>query len=297
MKINPRTRLKETNDGFFKAPLVHQKSINTLKFTGQRIAVHTVPVGNGLTLDFYAQLGVSEELVVTLMGANSPRKNFYPKFARVSSMRRRAPAMMAFADPTLRVDAKEQMLLSWYLGAPGFDPALPILKAIKKAQGKTGAKHVAFIGGSGGGFAALRLSSMVPGSLAFIQEPQTNIANYIESVVTRYFDNAWPGWDRQQLLSAFPERFDMTRHYAQKHPQNFVYYCQSIDDTPHVQNHYKPFKAALGLRSEDGVSPNGRVMFSLYKGDVAGHGKITAAEYDHHYDQAMNFWRTNRPNL
>ncbi|WP_146112873.1 hypothetical protein [Arthrobacter sp. MYb214] len=292
--INPKTKLKEEFNEFFRVPLVHQRGTNSLNFTGQRTALHTVPLGNGLSLDFYAQLGSNDELVVTFMGANLPNNNFYPKFSRISSMRGRASALIAFADPTMKMDVDQKMLLSWYLGGAGFDPALPILKAIKKAQGKTGSKHVIFIGGSGGGYAALRISAMMPGSMAFVQEPQTNIANYIESVVNTYFQIAWPGWNRHSLLQAFPERFDMVRHYHQRNPENFVYYAQSVEDTSHVTNHYMPFKDATGLRSDDGVSPRGNMMFSLYRGQVSGHGKITPAEYDEHLSKALEFWRSKR---
>lgn len=292
--INPRTGLRETKHDFYGVPHVQQKGISTLKFHGQPTAVHTVPIGNGLTLDFYAKLGMSDELVVTLMGANLADKNFYPRFARVSSMRNRVPGLMAFADPTLLLDPELEMRLSWYLGGPALDPARLILTAVRKAQGKTGAKHVAFVGGSGGGFAALRMSAMVPGSLAFVQEPQTNIGNYIPHVVDTYFEKSWPGWDGRKLIEAFPDRFDMVRYYRETLPENFVYYIQSVADRSHVESHYNPFKAAFGVKEDSGVSRSGRMNFELYEGQIEGHGKIAPAEFDHHYGEAMAFWRAKR---
>nr|WP_162989263.1 hypothetical protein [Glutamicibacter nicotianae] len=201
---------------------------------------------------------------------------------------------MSFADPSMRIGVQEDMLLSWYLGGPDFDPMDPIFKVIRRALGRTGSKHVAFIGGSGGGFAALRASAMWSGSLAYIQDPQTVLANYIPRVVAKYFNVMWPGWSGPSLLNAFPERFDMVRHYRNRMPQNFVYYAQNSSDTTHVDGHYRPFAEAHGMGAKRGLNPTGNRYFALFDGEVSGHGKITASEFDHHFNEAMAFWRSNR---
>lgn len=257
-------------------------------------AVHTVPLTRGITLDFYAKLGKSDELFVTFMGANNADRHFYPRFARVSSMRNRVPALMAFADPTLLMDPSFEMRLSWYLGGPGFDPASAMLKAIRKAQGKTGAKHIAFVGGSGGGFVALRMASMVPGSMAFVQDAATNIANSIPRTVATYFRTLWPGWDQEKLLHALPERFDMVRHYKAFTPQNYVYYSQNADDPYYRERHYTPFKNACGVKGVDGANLDGSRKFVVYEGELKGHGKITSREFDLHFNSALTGWRAYR---
>lgn len=292
---NPRTGLIEGFHSHYKVPEVHQNNIRTLRFGGQATAVHIVPLSNGLTLDFYARLQKSDELIVTLPGAASPNKNFYPLFWRVSTFRTiGTPAFMTFADPTLMLDKEHELRLSWVLGGPGWDPAADIIRAIRMAKGKCGAKHVAFVGGSGGGFAALRLSAMIPGSLAFIQEPQTNLAKYYRGVVEAYFNKVWPGWNYRKLINAFPERFDMVRHYKAYKPQNFVYYTQSVDDVQHREKHYKPFKAVYGVTNDSGQSKDLRGTFNLYKGTHEGHGRITKQEFRDFFDDAMRFWRENR---
>lgn len=293
MNINPKTGLKEETHDFYKVPLVYQKSINRIRLDGQPTAVHNVPFGNGLSLDFYSTTKPGDELIVAFHGANMKEKNFYPRFERVASLRRKG-ALLAFADPTIPLDKDREMLLSWFLGGPGWDPATSILKVIRKAMGKTGAKHIAFIGGSGGGYAALRMSAMIPGSLAFVQEPQTNIGNYIQHVVNTYFEKVWPGWEGDRLIAAFPERFNMVQHYADLIPNNFVYYAQSIADTSHVEQHYKPFKLAHGVRDDSGINKTGTRHFVLYDGELKGHGRITASEFDFHFDTAFKEWRNYR---
>ena len=292
--INPRTGLRETVDEFYGIPHVHQRGLGSLKLHGQPNAVHTVPIGAGLTLDFYSKLGKSDEIVLTFMGANLASKNFYPRFARVVTMKPLVPAFMAFADPTLLMDPAREMRLAWYLGGPGFDPAPLILKAIRKAQGKAGAKHVAFVGGSGGGLVALRLSAMLPGSMAFVQESATNIAHSFPSTVATYFKTMWPGWNQEKLLHALPERFDMVRHYATYSPENYVYYAQSTGDQFYRQKHYTPFKEACGVQDPSGSTQDGSRDFVLYEGEVEGHGKITSAEFDHHFNNALSMWRGYR---
>lgn len=289
--VHPRTGLREGWDDFYNVPLVHQKGIGRLTFAGQTTAVHTVPLANGLTLDFFAKLKPSDELIVTLVGAASPSKNRYPLFQRVSTFRRSMPALMAFADPTIRMDKARGMLLSWFLGGPGYDPLLDVVKAIRRAQGKTGAKHIAFVGGSGGGYAALRASAMLPGSLAYVQDPQAVVARYLPRSVAAYLDTAGPGWSHDQLLEAFPERFDMVRHYRDAAPRNFVYYAQNASDTHHVDDHYVPFKAVHGVTTDSGVSRDESRVFALFDGEVEGHGKMTNPEFQHHLDAALGHWR------
>lgn len=294
MQVNPKTGLKEEWHEFYRLPLVHQRGIGSLKFNGQQNAVHKVPLGGGLTLDFYAQLRRSDELVVTLPGAALADRNIYPLFARVSTFRPTNHAFMAFADPTILLDASREMRLAWFAGGPAFDPTHFIVRAIRKAMGKTGSKHVVFVGGSGGGLAALRLSAMMPGSLAYLHEGTTNIANSLPKSVAKYFSVAWPGWDQAQLLHGLPERFDMARYYRSAQPQNFVYYAQSEDDERFRGTQFGPFREAMGVNEEAGQTRDGRRKFVLYKGEVAGHGRVTADEFDYHFNNALDHWRKLR---
>lgn len=294
---NPRTGLRETWNDFYNVPLVHQKSLGGLRLNGQATAVHTAPIGGGLTLDFFAHLKRSDELIVTFPGAARPGKNIYPLFARVATFRAlKSPAFMSFADPTVLMDPDRELLLSWFLGSPELDPAPLMLRAIRRAQGKTGAKHVVFVGGSGGGFPALRMSSLVPGSMAYLHEGTTSISRTLPAVSERYFSKLWPGWDQEQLIRAFPQRFDMVRHYRQYPIDNFVYFAQSEDDRRFREDHYAPLKDAMGVTGPAGVSRAGNRHFALYKGKVKGHGKVTPEEFRNHFEIAMRSWREWREN-
>ena len=294
MAVNPRTGLREGFDAYFRVPLVYQRSVGGVRFTGQPTAVHTVPFHEGKTLDFYSRLQRSDEIVVTFHGANSREKNRYPMFARISSLRAKAPAMMSFADPTLLADENREMLLAWYLGGPGWDPLPAIVSVVRNAVRKAGARHIAFIGGSGGGYAALRASAMVPGSLALVADPQTNLANYIPHVVERYFESCWPGWDASALIEDFTDIFASVRPYRSSKPENFVYYTQNRSDVTHVESHLIPLQAVSGVKDLGKSFRGPRRVFEVYEGEEAGHGKITAAEFDRFYADAFVQWRAYR---
>ena len=297
MTINRRTGLREGFHEYYQLPLVHQKGVGRLRLDGQLSAVHTTPYRPGVTLDFYSRLNRSDELVVTLHGAIDLTKIPYPVFTRVRSLKDKAAAMMSFADPTLLLDPTHSMQIAWYLGGPGWDPLPAILQAVRKAQGKTGARHIAFLGGSGGGFAALRVSAMVRGSMAFVYDPQTVLASYNRDVVEEYFSTAWPGWSGRSLLDAFPERFDMARHYRAHVPENFVFYVQNRSDHAHVAKHLTPFAASFGIQELADEMRGSRHTFIIYDGMREGHGNIQPEEFDAFYAEAMASWRAYRERL
>lgn len=294
-RTNPKSGLVEDWDDHFAVPAVRQRSINALRFNGQSTAVHRVPLENGLTLDFYARLGRSDELVLTFHGAYRKDNYRYPRFERVQSLTNVFPAHIAFADPTLRLDRSKKMLLSWYLGGPGWDPMEDILKVIQRARGRTGSKHVLCIGGSGGGFAALRLSAHIPGSLAYVQAPATDIHNCFPTAKKNYFDAVWPGWDADALLDAFPERFNMPRLYRRRPTENFIYYAQSTRDPHYISTHFEPFRSALGATPTNDEEPPGRRWLAMYEGVQEGHGAMTPPEFSAHLERALAWWRARRP--
>lgn len=70
--VNEETGLLESWHGHFKVPIVHQQAVEKLNFGTHRVAVHTLSGDAGRLLDFYAQLGSSDELFVSLHGAAPP---------------------------------------------------------------------------------------------------------------------------------------------------------------------------------------------------------------------------------
>ncbi|QSZ49895.1 hypothetical protein AYX22_16755 [Arthrobacter sp. D5-1] len=271
----------------YKIPIVQQSSISELSLGDHPRAIHTIPIQPGRSIDFYSKLSQSRDLFVCLHGAMRPGPERYPKFQRVSSMKNRVDAFLSFADPTLQHSVNQEFGIGWYTGRSGWDPIFDIANVVRQAQLHVGAERVMFLGGSAGGFAALRISTLFPGSLAFVTDPQTNVGLYHQGHRDRLFSECWPGWGQRELLEAFPERFDMGYLYTTLDPDNFVYYRQSTSDKWHSDTFARPFAEAVKSTAGSRV---GRYEFVFEEGEVPGHGKITGTEFDRHFGEAMAFW-------
>lgn len=285
---HPRTGLRETWNERFEVPVVHQKAFEALDFSGHAESIHTVPIEEVPSLDFYARLAPSDELYVSFQGAVMPGKLRYPSFWRVASMRNRAEAFMAFADPTLLLTSNEAFGLGWYTGGEGWDPLEQIANVVRQAMTYSGAKRVMFLGGSGGGFAAMRMATKFPGSIAFVQDPQTTVAAYHMLHKERLVEGCWPGRQLEDVLARHPERFDLLHVYQKSSPQNYVYYRQSTRDR-HLKKHCEPFMEAV--KGAPGMIDD-RYRFVLEEGEKKGHGAITNAEFSRHFRAAVRWWRS-----
>lgn len=283
---NTLTGLEQTHNHYFDVPWVRQKSLEGLRLDGHDSALHRVPSHGKFTIDFFAKLLPADELVVTFHGANMARHS-YPRFERIQSFRDDAPALLAFADPTLAY--KKGLLLTWYIGGPGWDPALEMVEIVKRAMTECGAKHVLFVGGSGGGHAALRLSARMDDSTAFVQSPTTDIENSIPGTVEQYFRSVWPGREGRSVIESDPTRFSMPALYRATHPQNYVYYLQNLNDPSFIKEHYRPLKDVyLHAGIACGGSTDGRKQFVLYDSELERHGPPTPREFNYHLHQARS---------
>lgn len=287
---NPKTGLWEEPNYFHGLPKVYQKSPNQLKFHTRLKAAHSVNLENGFSLDFLSRLQSSDTLAVVFHGAISETRLFYPRFERERSLSTLGATALHFADPTLHYSKDQSMRLGWYLGGPGFDPLLDISTTVRVAARQIGAKNIVFIGGSGGGFAALRISAYLPGSLAFVQDPQTAVYRYYPGAVGRYFKTVWPGINKTKIITSFPERFDVNHLYKHFNPENYVYYYQNATDEFHRKRHFNEFIFANGgsVGGKSFESKDRKLL--LVNGTNPGHGKITPKEFTDHYHNAIGWW-------
>lgn len=241
----------------------------------------------GVELHFYSELSPSDTLFVAFHGAMRPDKDTYPRFERVESLQRRSQTFMSFADPTWHLNHK--LALSWFLGGPEWDALDPIEAVIRRAMTFTGANRVIFVGGSGGGFAALRASIRFRHSLAYVQSPQTVVTRYVPDVVETYFESVWSR-DKQDVTMSLPLRFDLASLYRENPGANYVYYLQNFNDHVHIRDHYKPFKRVHGVAEVHGTSNDGTKRFYLSDSQLLRHGPPTAAEFELNFDRALKFY-------
>ncbi|WP_145000700.1 hypothetical protein [Kocuria rhizophila] len=195
----------------------------------------------------------SDVLVVTFHGAVDRAKTDIPRFERLRSMSKFPVSAMYIVDPTLWMD--ERMQLSWYVGWEGFDAQRVIADWALRAARAVGATRIVFSGASGGGFAALQVSALVPRSLALAFNAQTSIH--------RYRVNGLP-WAQQHLMRVvWPElapdgvqavnfdedwtaqlddRMSALRRYSQPLENYATFVINRNED--HYEGHYWPWLAA-----------------------------------------------------
>lgn len=209
----------------------------------------------------------SETLLFFFQGAVDREKApLLPNFTGVSFLREAKISKIYLSDPSLYLDPK--LRLAWYAGYKGCDVRSLTNMVVQGFIDRLKPKKVIFIGGSGGGLAALWTSSFFPGSLAIVWNPQTNIANYARSHVEDFSQICYGV--EPEAISAFIEPKVSSRYSGGVH--NYILYMQNSLDW-HVQAHMKPFLADLGLKAYDSncsIALSERVF--LYKSSDWGEG-------------------------
>lgn len=184
----------------------------------------------------------------------------------------------AFSDPSTSLDVS--LGLAWYAGNHRSDLEDPILQSLKSIKRLFG-KDLLLIGGSGGGFAAIRFASLLGDSAAaMVWNPQSDILNYNEDAVKNYLSAAFPDGATQFVNSstwrAQAEAFLEAKNVRHElfslpnRPKNLVV-LQNASDW-HVSAHLAPLARAWGLSETGyGVHSDGRGVFVLVSNYGDGH--------------------------
>lgn len=152
------------------------------------------------------------------------------------------------SDPSLELH--EDLRLAWFAGNREqrnlrWDTA----NALRHIAADLGAKNIILVGTSGGGFASLLYSSMIPGSLAFVVNPQTDLMRYHPQHVAKYAKLAW-GMTFEKSKEILPKRTttSVIERYALG-PDHSVIYLQSATDLHHIENHMIPLLQCIHERT------------------------------------------------
>lgn len=275
----------EGHHDFYKVSVRVESDLQgSLRLDCPEILAHPIP--NGPHLQSYVRLTQSQTLRVVFHGAVRAGIDQYPRFDRVTTMLRTNDSFLSIADPTLVLDP--EMTLGWYIGSREWDPDETIISLIREALLISGSTNLIFVGGSGGGFAALKYSRFFPGSLAFVFSPQTDVARYRGGSFPRLLKSGFQDMSEDEVKSIYPGRFDVLEGYGHE-VQNKVYYYQNLTDPAHITDHYLPFLRQVRIDDAMGDNSGGNIRAVLVPQQRDGHGPPTAQEFDKHLAEALKF--------
>lgn len=172
--------------------------------------------------------------------------------------------VIAIADPTLNLRA--DLGIGWYLGSPKAD-VFGALSSILLEIGRRAASQLLLVGGSAGGFAALKYANHL-GVSAFVWNPQTDLLHY-SAFATRPLlgtllpDGEWESVSTGAISELPPSAVPPIDHHVAEqamravglsntvgpaHSQSAVLYLQNETDH-HVERHARPYIDATGMES------------------------------------------------
>lgn len=193
---------------------------------------------NGLSMHCSWESRASSTTLVTFSGALTPNITELPAFVGWGTTRHLRCNVLMLSDPTLAIDPK--LRLGWYAGSSA-QPDLQgtLTRVIERFAGQS--RSVLF-GASGGGFAALEQARRLPGSIALVSNPQTDMLRYHPRDVERYLSIAWTSTVAEaptlpfahEVVTAYREPVDTS-----------VIYIQNASDQFHIDNHEAPLREHL----------------------------------------------------
>lgn len=243
-------------------------------------------LGDGGVLDAALLAQDSDTLVVTFHGLLDRDRFHIPRFERARSTEPFGTSCLYWADPSLWLDPK--LKLAWFTGVAAIDLHVMIAEQSLTAAAALGARRVLFTGSSGGGFAALQVSALVPGSTALVFNPQTEIYRYLTSIQRRYLRNCRPDVLHGSPADAFDftddwsaplgPRYSAIRRYSGITDNRVIYYSNSLDW--HDEKHRQPFEDVAN------AVETGRVVVHTYE-QAGGHQPPSAGRFTTALEDAL----------
>ncbi|EOR03423.1 DUF6270 domain-containing protein [Acinetobacter sp. ANC 3926] len=174
-------------------------------------------------------------------------------------------SVLYISDPTLFKYPETN--LAWYIGDKNvqFQQILKdfILKVSKRMS--LSPEQIILYGSSGGGFAALKLASIIGnGILAVAINPQVNVFNYIKNQVDDYLNICWEENDFNKLKNR--TEFDVLSTICKSNCR--VLFIQNSKDEFHFKNHFIPFLEKFGIANSENYKSlkqqSSRIRYMIY---------------------------------
>ncbi|MEK7671123.1 MAG: hypothetical protein AAB344_02770, partial [Bacteroidota bacterium] len=209
--------------------------------------VHSVPIGEfagkQINYDFLLTARPGTALLCHFHAAALRDKIDLPYFTGLGVTNSTGASMFVPSDPVLALDAS--LNLAWHLGCEGIPLQAITVSIVQKLQSILHAPRVVVWGGSGGGFAAIRVARDIANSIALVWNPQTDIARYNQIFVNRYRRIAFPTIAVDGAFPSGKEQFPSlcTDEFVRGYKGRILYLQESTEW--HVGAHLKPFLASF----------------------------------------------------
>jgi Heparinase II/III-like protein/Heparinase II/III N-terminus len=213
--------------------------------------VHSLPIGEfsgrKISYDFLLTARPGTTLLCHFHG-NSPREGMdLPIFTGLGVTSSIATSMFIPSDPTLALD--KGLSLAWHFGCEGLPLQAITVSIVNKLREVLKSPRVVTWGGSGGGFAAIRVARDVPHSIALAWNPQTDIVRYVQEPVSRYLRIAFPKNVERGVFPSGKDQFSsLCREEFTVGYQGRIVYLQESTDW-HVNDHLDPFLRSFSKKS------------------------------------------------
>ncbi len=219
------------------------------------VARLAIPTGrDGITLDLLFVRRSSSTIITSFHGALDRARYQLPRFERLTTLLQYPHSLILVADPTLHLG--ENFQLGWYTGWDEYDAQSAIARILHDVASAWASERVIHTGSSGGGFAALQLGALMPGTEVIAYNAQTAIHHYLAGGTSysaqRMFircvhPNLFPTTPNDTMLredwTAFlGDRASVLRRYTSQpsHQTSPITLVQNIDEF-HYVDHYLPF--------------------------------------------------------
>lgn len=149
--------------------------------------------------------------------------------------------LLLLSDATLSL-SKTNIGLGWYCGSSDYDLPSRLAPIVTSVIKKRNYEKVIFVGGSGGGFASLRLVKQFPGSTVIVWNPQTDLEHYHPGVLKAFCDGCFEQPNYKDIPETVRRERGMNLREAHRvFPDANIVYLQNFSDHFHLGRHAIPY--------------------------------------------------------
>lgn len=195
---------------------------------------------DGFPLHFFYDWRGSRTTFVSFSGTVSAKVEHVPAWAADGISRGLGMNRVLISDPSVKLSSN--LRLGWYAGSVRQRRLQEDIARLLAGLRGSGERTLLF-GASGGGFAALLQAAVLPGAIAFVSNPQTDITRYTRMAVERYLKIAW-GIDAFREGEDLPFAHEVLSIYERPGNSETIY-LQNAGDADHIEKHYAPFRRAV----------------------------------------------------